>query len=159
MRLPRVRFTVRRLMLLVAVIAVGLVLVREFGEGCPPRYVLCGIPGRFAQLRSGMTRRQAHEILGLKKSWIRGGLGGTYCGVERWGWMEFEEIYVRAPRVVAIKNEGGPSRVLTSSGMIRLEYHRDPRSTSLSANDESSRLARASFSVDGQTIAEMPMSP
>jgi hypothetical protein len=149
MRLPRVRFTVRRLMLLVAVIAVSLVLVGEFGEVCPPRYVLRGIPGRLAQLRSGMTRRQAHEILGLKKSWIRGGLGATYWGVERWGSSEYEEIYVRAPTVVAIKNEGGPSRVLTSSGMIRLVYHRDPRSTPRSADDESSRLARASFSGDG----------
>jgi hypothetical protein len=119
----------------------------------------CGIPGRLAQLRSGMTRREAHEILGLKKSWIRGGLGATFSGGGRSGWMEYESFYVRAPRVVAIKNEGGPSRVLTSSGMIRLVYHRDPRSTSRSADDESARLARASFSVDGQTIAEMPMSP
>jgi hypothetical protein len=37
MGLPRVRFRVRHLMLVVAAIAVSLALVEEFSEGLPPR--------------------------------------------------------------------------------------------------------------------------
>ena len=57
MRLPRVRLTVRSMMVLIAVVALGLVLVlaEEFQDGIPPRFVVRGIPKRIARLRPGMT--------------------------------------------------------------------------------------------------------
>ncbi len=80
MGLPLVRFTVRRLMFLVAAIAVGLALLGEFGEGLPPRFVVRGIPARIARLRPGMTWEQTHEILGLEQTWLTGGTGAQFGG-------------------------------------------------------------------------------
>ena len=159
MRLPRPRFTVWRLMLVVAAIAAGLVLVGEFGEGLPPRYILRGIPARIDRLRRGMTRRQSYAILGLNQSWMTGGIGARPGERERRLNSIHEAHYVRAPRIVIMNHEGGPLRILQSSGMIQLWYCQHPRSASGHLDDESDELVRASFSVDGRTIAEMPGSP
>jgi hypothetical protein len=69
MKLPR--FTVRNLMFITAIFAVGLFVAQEFWEGMPPRSVVRGIPARIARLEPGMTFRQVHDILGLEKSWLK----------------------------------------------------------------------------------------
>jgi hypothetical protein len=66
MKLPR--FTVRNLMFITTIFAVGLFVAQEFWEGMPPRSVVRGIPARIARLEPGMTFRQVHDILGLEKS-------------------------------------------------------------------------------------------
>ena len=58
MKLPRC--TVRKLMLITAMIAVGLFVAQESWEGIPPRSVVQGIPARIARLKPGMTARQVH---------------------------------------------------------------------------------------------------
>jgi hypothetical protein len=75
MRLPRGRFTLRSMMVLVAVVALGLAVVEEFQDGLPPQFVVRGIPRRIARIRPGMTLAHAHEILGLERPWLLGGIG------------------------------------------------------------------------------------
>ncbi len=90
MRLPRVRFTVRGMVVLVAIAAVGFFLVQEFADGMPPRFVVRGIPGRITRLRPGMSRAEVKEILGIDRTWIRGGTsaslavahGGAHSSIE-----------------------------------------------------------------------------
>jgi hypothetical protein len=77
MRLPRARFTLRSMMVFVAVVALGLAVIEEFQDGLPPRFVLRGIPGRFARLRPGMTPAEAHETLGIMRPWLLGGMGAS----------------------------------------------------------------------------------
>src|SRR5215471_10543732 len=76
MKLPR--FTVRNLMLITAMVAVGLFVAQESWEGMPPRSVVQGIPARIARLKPGMTVRQVHDILGLEKSWLKGGTDAKF---------------------------------------------------------------------------------
>ena len=78
MCLPRARFTLRSMMVFVAVVALGLAVVEEFQDGLPPRFVLRDIPRRIARLRPGMTSEQAHEILGLERTWLLGGIGARW---------------------------------------------------------------------------------
>jgi hypothetical protein len=66
------------MMVAAAAVAVTIGLVMEFGDGLPPRTVIRRVPARLHQLRPGMTRKQAHEILRLRESWLTGGLGATY---------------------------------------------------------------------------------
>ena len=162
MGLPRVRFTVRHQMLVVAAIAVSLAFVEEFSEGLPPRYVVRGIPARIARLRPGMTWEQTREILGLEQTWLTGGTGARPAEFEGNGHYMYEVYYVRPPRVVArMARVGGgnalPVKVSRSTAMVQLWF-----STNIRAGvrdwqqDKSTRLVRAIFSNDFTTIAEMP---
>src|SRR4051794_14079248 len=76
MKLPR--FTVRSLMSITAIFAVGLFVAQEFGEGMPPRSVVLGIPARLERLKPGMGYRQVQELLGLEKPWLEGGMGAQH---------------------------------------------------------------------------------
>jgi hypothetical protein len=162
MRLPHVRFTVRRLMLLVAAIAVGLALLREFGEGLPPRFVVSGIPARIARLRPGMTWEQTGEILGLEQSWLVGGTGAYSGGGDGNGRDMHEAYWVRPPRAVVVmarvgRGDPAPVKTFRSAATLQLWFRTDawpwPRNW---RRDESTRLVRASFCGDSTTIAEMP---
>lgn len=158
MRIARVRITVKRMMVVIAAIAAALVLVREFAEGIPPRYVLRGIPARIGQLRPGMTKGQTYEVLGLNRSWMWGGISTT-IGVREGGrHLTHETFYVR-PLVLVATNHPG---LLQSSGMIYLQFHDSPgrmrdqeEGRTRARQDMSARLERASFS-DGKSTIEMP---
>jgi hypothetical protein len=162
MRLPHVRFTVRRLMLLVAAIAVGLVFLGEFGEGLPPQFVVRGIPARIARLRPGMNWEQTREILGLEQSWLLGGTGAYYVangGGNGHYWLE--AYCVRTPRaVVVMKAVGGgnaaPVNTFTASASLMVWFRTDGElGTQSWRRDKSTRLLRASFCRDSTTIAVM----
>ena len=162
MRLPHVRFTVRRLMLLVAAIAVGLVFLGEFGEGLPPRFVVRGIPARIARLRPGMTWEQTHEILGLEKTWLMGGTGAKFGGGEGNGHYMVEGYLVRPVRVVVVMARVGggnpaPVKTFESAATVNVWFRTDNWSGGRSwRRNKSTRLLRASFSSDSTTIAVMP---
>ena len=66
MRFPG--FTIRRLMLLTAVLALGCFVASEFRDGLPPRFVIRGLKGRIERLEPGMNHEQVDEILGLNRS-------------------------------------------------------------------------------------------
>jgi hypothetical protein len=156
------RFTVRRLTLIVAALAVGLALAREFGEGLPPRYVVRGIPKRIARLRPGMNWEQTREILGLEESWLTGGTGARFGIGEGNGHYMHEVYYVRMPSVVAVMERVGggnptPLKTFQSTATIQLWFRTDIRSGVESwRRNKSTRLRRASFASDSKTIAEMP---
>src|SRR5262249_27884988 len=127
MRLPRMRFTVRRTMLIVVALAVACALAVEFGEGVPPRYVVRGIPKRIARLRPGLTWEQTREILGLEESWLTGGTGAFYGGGDGNGHYMHEDYYLRMPRVVVVMKPVGdgnpaPERIFTSAATIQLWF-------------------------------------
>ncbi len=153
MRLPHARFTVRGIIVLVAVAAVGLFLQREFGEGMPPRFVVRGIPARIERLRPGMSRAEVREILGIDRSWIRGGTGAT-LGIAQGGAHHSIETYL-------VRSERGIVQLVDPAELIQLQFACDPsrlsRSRELShLTTEADRLVSASFSVHRRTIAEMP---
>ena len=116
----RPRLTVRAMILLVAVVALGLFAWTEFRDGSPPRFVLRGIPARIAQLRPGMTRQETHDILGLDTPWWLGGTsarsGPGYGGGH---WMQ-ETYYLREMEtVVRQASVGGGAPAPCSSGFRR----------------------------------------
>lgn len=157
-RLPRVRFTVRRMIVLVAFVASGFGIAREFGEGVPPRFVLRGIPDRIARLRPGMTRGQTREILGLGKSWIWGGTSATSGKANKMAQAWHETFYVRPLKMVGVDHyqEGHLSKIqeFRSAGAIHLRFRCVPGASPLGWS-ESDKLSYASFYIDGRTIAEM----
>jgi hypothetical protein len=162
MGLPRVRFRVRWLILLVAAIAVGLALLGEFGEGLPPRFVVRGIPARIARLRTGMTWEQTHEILGLEKTWLMGGTGAQFGGGEGNGHYQVENYLVRPVRVVVVMARVGggnpaPVKTFQSAATIQLSFLTEAWSGTRNwQQDKSTRLVRASFRSASTTIAVMP---
>jgi hypothetical protein len=189
MRFPRPRFSVRWMMVAVALVAAGLFVEREFGEGLPPNYVLRGIPARIARLKPGMTRKQVHEILGLKKSWLQGGLSAKY-GAGRLAVRTMSESYdLRWVDRWATPSNPFPamgSFVPQSTAVIRLQFDADLQSCGIGLSSEdfqvpppgnprvtpgyrwvvwgereetSARLIGASFVVDTKVVAEMPDSP
>lgn len=156
MRLPRVRFTVRRMMIGVAVVALGLAIAEEFQDGIPPRFVVRRIPGRIAQLRPGMTKAQTHEVLGLNRPWIWGGLGATPGCDWSMAMTSYFSYYVGKSRVVVWQDrQSGVRRGTLSTRVIELRFRQTPPS-SLFNEDLSDPLVGASFRADGRTIAEMP---
>jgi hypothetical protein len=165
MRRPRVRITIRHMMVLVAVVAFGLAVAEEFRDGIPPRFVVRGIPKRIDRLWPGMSWEQAREILGLEQTWLTGGTGARFAVGDGNGRSMHEVYYVRPPRLVVrmARVAGGnpaPVTVQQPTAMIQLWFRRDVRSgTKDWRRDKSTRLVRASFSVDSGTIAEMPGSP
>ena len=147
MRLPRLRFSVRQLMVVVAIVAMGLFCWEEFKEGVPPRFVVRGIPGRIARLRPGMSRKETHKILGLDRSWIWGGSSATpFELIERA--HTIDETY--------LLREMTPVRMRTAS--IQVRFHYDEGWNFLKDGDDSLTLVGVSFHADGTTV-EMPRAP
>jgi hypothetical protein len=149
------RFSIRGMILLVAIIAVGCFIAQEFQDGLPPRFILRRIPGRIEQLRPGMTRQQTYDLLGLKKSWIRGGIGATFGLTQGGANRTHETFYLRPNRPFVLNHGSGKITILRSAGMITLRFHDSPGSTP-DREDKSAKLERAAFSVDGHIVAEMP---
>jgi hypothetical protein len=144
-------------MVVVAAIAVALFLVVEFKDGLPPRYIVRSIPGRIKRLRPGMTMSQTYEILGLRKSWIWGGLDAPDHGGRAGVADTIYEVYnVRMPRTVGMSLR---ERAFTyqSSGSIRLHFHHG-LDWNLYAGDpeQQLRLMGAELWVDRRKVAEMP---
>jgi hypothetical protein len=158
MRLPRARFTVRRLMLVIAAVAVAIVVTEEFADGVPPRFVLRGIPARIGQLRRGMTKRQSYQILGIDRSWMAGGISARPGPINADRHRTSEIYFLRALRLVPTDQLGRAARVLPSSGAVILEYRFDRQSTPGQDEYESAQLEQALFSGDGRIIAKMPSS-
>jgi hypothetical protein len=157
MRRLRVRVTVKTMMVLVAVVALGLAIAAEFRDGSPPRFVVRGIPRRIARLRPGMTPEETHAILGVDQTWLTGGtgalFGGGHGGLSQW--LEFYDV--RPPRIVVrtVQFRGSPPRptnVLEKTVTIQLRFHDDYASGT-------KRLVSASFCSGTKTIAEMSRSP
>jgi hypothetical protein len=142
-------------MIVVAAIAVALFLVVEFRDGLPPRYIVRNIPGRIKRLRPGMTRAQTYEILGLKKSWIWGGLDAI---PRPGGWMAntmYENYYAGAPTIIGKVYQSNPALVIQSVRPIQLRFQHGPDWSPLFGNPDDFRLIGAAFSVDGGKV-EMP---
>lgn len=168
MRWPRVRITVRRLMIVVATVAVVLFFVREFQDGLPPRFVLRGVPERIERLQPGMSKEQTYEILGLKKSWIWGGTSAKPWIGEGNNHYIHETFCIRPMRIVELNPPNGGSsklQVLQSSALIQLRFRRDPTfewrisrvpvQKAPKAEVKPCQLEWAKFSSDFQTVAEM----
>ncbi|APW61962.1 hypothetical protein BSF38_03494 [Paludisphaera borealis] len=108
MRHPRSRFSMRTMLLITAIFALGLFVVEEFWDGIPPRFVVRGIPARINRLRRGMTWEQTRDILGLERSWLRGGTNASLRDSEGNGHYMYQTYNVRSPRIVMeMASEGG----------------------------------------------------
>ena len=139
MRFPRFRFTIRRMMIFTAMVALGLVAEREFSDGSPPRFVVQGVPARINRLRPGMTREQVEVILGLERSWIWGGTSAAFQRRVRDGYYMMEEYPPRSP------------------WLIRLGFTiEEGASGPMNKND---RLIGASFLHNRRVVAKMPGQP
>jgi hypothetical protein len=159
MKLPR--FTVRTLMFITAVFAVGLFVAQEFWEGMPPRSVVQGIPARIGRLKPGMAFQQVHDILGLEKSWLEGGTDAKCLLSQETGPLYHAVYFVRpASRVAGTPNVKGITTslgVYRSHAMIEMWFDLVPSPRRDGGRKlRTTRLTRVSFSSDGETIAEMP---
>lgn len=159
----RIRLTVRQILLLVAVVAIGLFAWVEFRDGIPPRFVLNGVPARVARLRPGMSYQEAKEILGLETSWLRGGTSawsnyGSGDG-KRMEWVyalrqeqltaaEAARMKARSPGLVP--HAEPTARIDLGFVMDLREDEQDWRQS------PSTRLASARFVADGRVVAVMP---
>lgn len=159
----RIRLTLRRSMILIALAAVGLFAWVEFREGSPPRFVMRGVPGRVARLRPGMTYRETKDILGLETSWLRGGTSArSYYGSG--GRTSMEWVYsLRQKQLTAaeaaLMKARSPGLVPHAEPTARLVLQFD---LNMGENERdwrlspSSRLVSARFVEDGRVVAEMP---
>jgi hypothetical protein len=159
----RIRLTLRRTMLLVVLVALGLLAWVEFREGSPPRFVLKGVPARVARLRPGMSFRETKEILGLETSWLRGGTGAcTYYGSGgrtsmMWVYALRQEQITAA--VAALMKARSPGLVphIEPSAKIELSFIMDLKEDERDwRQSPSTRLASARFIADGRVVADMP---
>jgi hypothetical protein len=155
------RFTLRNLMVVTAICAVVLFVAQEFREGMPPRSAVRGIPARIARLKPGMTFRQVHDILGLEKSWFKGGTDAKCLLAQEDGPVYHLVYSVRpASRVAGTPHVKG---ITTSLGVYRshamveiwFDLVASPRRDG-GRKLRATCLAHVSFSSDGETIAEMP---
>lgn len=124
-------------MLLVALVALGLFAWQELRDGMPPRFVVRGIPARIAKLKPGMTYEEAKEILGLEKSWLRGGTSAMSGPIEGSG-LGISMNYAVRPN--------GPWIHLRFTRYRPEEEPNDPLGL------KSVRLADAHFYLDGRPI-------
>ncbi len=148
----RPRFTVRRLALLIALIAIGLMLYHELNEGLPPRSVIHGIPARIARLKPGMTRQETMEILGLGKPWYRGGISSYFSECSGGGELINESWFVGVQRSFSGKWWPGSRE----RGLLILNFHLNQDEGFSNDRYQSAPLTSASFSLDDRLIAEMP---
>jgi hypothetical protein len=149
------------MMIAVAVIAVGLWIATEFSEGVPPKFVIRSIPARIGRLRPGMTREQVEEILGLRTSWVWGGLGTKFVAGYGMHHHSYEHYELRknmpVSAVARAKGQLTAATSFRSTATIQLVYrvHMDPNATSIE-RQESGRLVDAKFSLNNKTVAQMP---
>jgi hypothetical protein len=157
MKLPQ--FTVRRLMFITAIFAVGSFIAREFWEGMPPRSVVLGIPARLERLKPGMGYSQVQELLGLEKHWLKGGIGAQCVLSVGDGWETLFVYRVRPTKRPRPKPGVGWTAMdyYQSHAMVQLWFDKDPTPKMDGGRKLwRLRLTRASFSIDGRTMAEMP---
>lgn len=158
MTLPR--FTIRRLTILVALIALGCFVTSELWDGLPPRFVVRGLKGRIERLKPGMSHEEVVEILGLNKSWLRGGTGATAGIFDGDGHFQNEEYYVRPPRIVTrtatVGSANGPVGVYESRTTIQLIFETPGGIEDPLAGRPEMKLRSAWASDDGRIIAEVP---
>lgn len=157
-----VRMSFKRMIALVAAIAVGIVLVREFEEGLPPRFVVRGIPGRINRLRPGMSWEETRSILGLEQSWFRGCTDAQQGALFGNNGSVHVTYYVRPLRAVVVtaRVAGGPPSPVEcwqSTAFFTLVFRKNYNSDIWEwKQDKSTELVKASFSGDFTRIAEMP---
>lgn len=159
----RIRLTLRRITLLVALVAVGLFAWVEFRDGIPPRFVLNGVPARVARLRPGMSYQETKEILGLETSWLGGGTSAwTYYGSgdrKRMEWvyaLRQEQLTAAAAARMKARSPGLVPHV-EPTARIHLGFVMDLREDEPDwRQSPSTRLASARFVADGRVVAEMP---
>jgi hypothetical protein len=147
----RIRLTLRRGMLLVALVAFGLFAWEELRDDLPPRFVVRGIPARIARLKPGMSYRETAEILGLEKSWIRGGTSA---------WSDYGSGHARhISWVYTIRPEQtatGTAGVGRPATEIGVGFDRDITEDSPDWRQlASTRLTLAYLRVDGEIVARM----
>lgn len=152
----RVRMTLRRSMVVTALVALGLFLCEEFRDGSPPRFVVRSIPDRIARLRPGMTYEEAEQMLGLEKSWLRGGISGREPMVLMDGCFVFGTYPIGSgPAVTTTAAGTAPSLIAWSPMEIQLSFTTNAAINEDWKRSETTRLYEASFRVDGEVVAEM----
>lgn len=152
----RVRMTLRRSMGLVALAALAFFAWEEFHDGSPPRFIVRRIPERIARLRPDMTYEQVDEILGLEKSWLRGGLSATnWVGIGD-GPSLFASYQI-GPQQPATPPAMGAGPVPASGARlsINLNFVSYAKAGEDWRRSNSTRLTAASLGVDGKVVAEM----
>jgi hypothetical protein len=121
MRLPRVRFTVRRMMIAVAILCVGLRMAPEILQsmisntrGHAPLWMVPLVSERVRRLTPGMTAPSVWEELGLYRRVLDGGVGG---GPRNHNWSHYTlrpgcgitlvfDYTARPPRLVSARLVG-----------------------------------------------------
>jgi hypothetical protein len=149
-------------MVVVAVAALGLAIAEEFQQGLPPNFVVRGIPSRIDRLRPGMSWQETREILGVEKSWLKGGTGAL-LGAGGFSAQEAHEVYnVRPSRLVidlarAGGGNPGSAKAHQPRAVVEVWFSTDihPGKEDWRLH-ESTRLVRAVFSIDSKKVAEMP---
>lgn len=159
----RIRLTLRRAMILVALAALGLFAWVEFRDGIPPGFVLRGVPARIARLRPGMSYRETKEILGLETSWLRGGTSAwTYYGsggrkTMTWVYALRQEELTAAEAARMRAQSPGLVPHVEPTARIHLRFVMDLREDEQDWRQSPlTRLASARFVADGGVVAEMP---
>lgn len=156
-RLPRVRFGVRAILLVVAASALAMLTYVEFKDGSPPRFVIRAIPGRIAKLKPGMPRSEVRQILGLGRPWHYGGTGDSkWQGFYAWP-VSIEDHSVRPRGIAAAIVPIGGMGPLTPE-TIRLQYRMVKGGTLGEADPDrqDDRLMGARFADASGAVAEMP---
>ncbi|WP_165070550.1 hypothetical protein [Paludisphaera rhizosphaerae] len=152
----RVRITLRRSMALVALAALSLFAYEEFQDGVPPRFIVRSIPDRFARLRPDMTYEQVEEILGLEKSWLRGGLSASnWIGIGN-GPFLFASYQIGLQQPTTPPGMGaGPVLANGTRLSIDLSFISNAKAGEDWRRSKSTRLINAGFRVDGKLVAHM----
>ena len=156
MRLPRVRFGVRAMLVLVAACALAMLVYREVKDGLPPRFVIRSVPGRIARLRPGMRRAEVREILGVGCPWHRGGTGASMRNAFG-AWPALIEDYRMRPRGFAAESSAPFGMGPLAAGTIRLHFRSEKAwiagKDGLGRQDD--RLVGARYADDAGAVAEM----
>ena len=152
MCLPRA--SVRRLMLLVALSALGTLVAREFRHGSPPEFVVRGIPARVHRLRPGMTWGETRDILGLERHWLRGGTSAEGGGGLTDGPRASVLYFVGGARG-GLQRPGAPQPPsYPPRGVIHLSFMMGAGGLAWRASP-ATRLLDASLHADGRVVAQM----
>lgn len=122
---PKVRITVRGLLLLVALSALTMLVYREVKDGLPPRFVIRSVPGRIARLRPGMTRAKARAILGVDRPWYLGGSGPPAATIDGAG-IRMRETRHEAPEGAPIFRLSDDSHERNSVVLVFVKRPGDP---------------------------------
>ncbi len=150
----RLRLSVRALLGLVAVLTLSLFLHGELKDGMPPRFVLRGIPARMARLKEGMSRAEAHRILGFDRPWYRGGIGPVRFSTEMLGILTRETADLRPARPAP---SPPPETIVQGSLSWRDRTWTDPplTSTAINLDFDLDRLLSAAFRDESGRVTYM----